>query len=211
VPPTVPPVGWLFIQADAAARRDSTQASGVMTHLVRVAKVTDAAELSRIAAITFPLACAKGTPQGDISSYIASELTIARFEEHIACPTKSILVALVNSRVCGYLMLCQEEAPADLEAQRPLELRRVYVLPEQQGSGVADDLIVRALEEAASGGHDSLWLSVSGDNQRALGLYQRHGFVVVGTCYFPLGNVVYEGFLMSRSLTHDDTTKAIPA
>lgn len=170
-------------------------------HQIRAANSTDAEALAQVGAATFALACYEGTPQDDIDSYITSELTTTKFQEHIACPSKSIVVATLDSRVCGYLMLCREEVPDELTAQRPLELRRIYVLPEQQGSGIASDLIMCAISEAAAGGHDSLWLSVAADNQRALGFYRRHGFTTTGPCYFPLGDVIYQGLLMTRNMS----------
>lgn len=178
-----------------------------MTHFLRIAKTSDAGSLSRLAAVTFPVACSAGTPHEDIRAYIASELTAVRFEEHIACSTKSIFVALVDSMICGYMMLCREEAPSTMAAQRPMELRRIYVLPLHHGSGVADGLVMQAIREAGQGGHDKLWLGVSANNGRALGFYRRHGFTVSGTCRFPLGGVIYEGLLMSRDMEQNDSFK----
>lgn len=175
-----------------------------MTHIIRAAKLTDAEALSRVGASTFALACATGTPHEDAAAYIDSELTTQRFEEHVACSSKSLFVAEKDSETVGYLMLCREEAPADLVGRRPLELRRIYVLPEHHGSGVASDLIACAVCEATVGGHDSLWLGASGSNQRGLAFYRKHGFSVAGKFHFPLGGIVYEGFLMSRDLGPDN-------
>ena len=182
-----------------------------MTHIIRAAKLTDAEALSHIGASTFALACATGTPHEDTEAYIGSELTARRFEEHVACLSKSLFVAEVNSQIVGYLMLCREEAPADLIAHRPLELRRIYVLPTYHGSGVAGDLIARAVREAIVGAHDCLWLGASGSNQRGLAFYRKHGFSVKGKYHFPLGAIVYEGFLMSRSMSPNNSLGDFPS
>jgi hypothetical protein len=34
-----------------------------------------------------------------------------------------------------------------------------------------------------------------------MGFYQKHGFITVGRCYFPLSGVVYQGHLMARNLS----------
>ncbi len=180
-----------------------------MTH-IRAATLKDAEALSRIGADTFPLACATGTPREDIDAYIESELTARRFEEHIACSTKSLHVAEVNLEIVGYLMLCREEAPADLISQRPLELRRLYVLPNFHGSDVASDLVAFAAREASVDCHDTLWLGVSASNKRGFSFYQRNDFLVAGKCHFPLGAIIYEGFLMSRTLSPDNSFKPMP-
>ncbi|MEO5558651.1 MAG: GNAT family N-acetyltransferase [Dokdonella sp.] len=182
-----------------------------MTHIIRATKLTDAEALSHVGASTFALACSTGTPREDAEAYIDSELTARRFEDHVTCVSKSLFVAEVNSQIVGYLMLCCEEALADLNAQRPLELRRIYVLPAYHGSGVAGDLIACAVREANVGGHDSLWLGASGSNQRGLAFYRKHGFSVEGKYHFPLGTMVYEGFLMSRSMSPDNSTRDLPS
>lgn len=135
---------------------------------VRAACAEDAESFARISAATFALACPPNTPQADLKAYIQSELSPVRFLEYLGSPAKSFFAAEVDGYVVGYLMLCREEYPAGITAQKPLELRRLYVLPDFHGTGVAAALMLAALQQAIAGSHDIVWLGVSKHNGRAI-------------------------------------------
>lgn len=167
---------------------------------VRSAGLEDADALCEVGAATFSMACPPNTPEADLHAYIESELTCERFRAHIRCTENSLYVAEFEGSIVGYLMLCQSERPEEVEARRPLELRRLYVLPLHHGTGVAAALMQRAIREAGMGGHDVLWLGVSSHNGRGISFYRKHGFSVVGKQRFAVGNDVHEDFIMARSV-----------
>lgn len=171
-----------------------------MNIIVRPAHRDDAELLARIGAATFALACPPDTSRRDIETYIQSELTPQRFREHLASPAKSLYVAGLAGSIVGYLMLCREPSPSALAASNPLELRRIYVLRDLHGSGAAAMLMTAALQQAAAGEHDVVWLGVSKHNDRALAFYRKHGFSIVAEQGFRVGNDVHEDFIMSRSI-----------
>lgn len=168
--------------------------------LVRPAQLGDAHELSRLAAATFSLACPPSTSADDIAAYIAAELTPARFAAHLACASTSLLAAVVQDALAGYLMLCREPAPPVVKSAKPLELRRLYVLPHYHGAGVANALMAEALQLASAEAYKTLWLSVSSDNQRGIRFYQKHGFVVAGEQIFPVGSDLHRDYVMIRTM-----------
>jgi putative acetyltransferase len=59
------------------------------------------------------------------------------------------------------------------------ELKRMYVRRAARGSGIADRLVDQVVASAADRGCRSVWLeTVRGAMDRAISLYERHGFVV---------------------------------
>jgi [ribosomal protein S18]-alanine N-acetyltransferase len=60
------------------------------------------------------------------------------------------------------------------------EVLSVGVLKEYRGSGVAQQLLHRALTDASAHGSSLCFLEVQDDNERALAFYQRAGFVPIG-------------------------------
>jgi len=65
-------------------------------------------------------------------------------------------------------------APRDQDPPTCWELYSINILAEQQGGGVADDLLRTTLGR----GDTSVW--VLADNARAQGFYRRHGFRLDG-------------------------------
>jgi len=184
----------------AAPLIQPTRVIGPMRLRTRPAQPEDAESLAAIGAATFALACPPSTPASELEAYIRAELSPEKFLAHLASPQNSLVAAEVDERVVGYLMLCREEFPPEVSARRPLELRRLYVLRQFHGAGIAQTLLGVALEEARAGGHDALWLGVSKHNARGIAFYRKLGFRVVGEQTFPVGSDLHDDFIMSRAV-----------
>lgn len=174
---------------------------------VRRANETDAEGLSRIAALTFPLACTPQTPADFLATHIATRLDPASFRRHVADPACTVLLADDGSGgdPVGYTMLLLEE-PTDPDVSRAIRLRptvelaRFYVHPEHHGSGTAGLLMERTLAAAADTDARGAWLGVSEDNARANAFYARHGFEPVGRKRFAIGDAWEDDVVRERVL-----------
>ena len=169
----------------------------------------DLPELTDVAARTFPLACPPSATPTDVATFIAENLSTARFREYLADPGRMVLTARADvaseGRMLGYAMLIRGVADdADVQravALRPaVELSKVYVLPDDHGSGVAAALMATAIERSHGLDAVCIWLGVNRENQRAQRFYAKHGFQVTGTKTFRLGEHVANDYVMVRSL-----------
>ena len=162
---------------------------------IRLATLRDANRLAILAAETFPLACPTGTTQQDIDSFIAANLSEARFEEYLSSPARMILLA-VESAPTGYSMLNFGE-PEDAVVRtavrlRPtVELAKFFVAGSRHGTGTAQRLMAASLDLAVGQGSHSVWLGVGRRNARANRFYEKQGFAAVGTKTFRVGDQVF--------------------
>jgi ribosomal protein S18 acetylase RimI-like enzyme len=161
---------------------------------VSSAQSIDAAELATVAADTFPLACPPSVAPENVASFIDANLSDARFAEYLTDPQRIIFAAKQNDRIVGYAMLIR-----DVDEAR-VELSKMYVLPEQHGSGVATALMNAALAAAAASGAESEWLGVNQKNERAQRFYTKSGFTVTGTRTFQLGPHTEHDYVMVRAM-----------
>jgi ribosomal protein S18 acetylase RimI-like enzyme len=161
---------------------------------VSSAQSIDAAELATVAADTFPLACPPSVAPENVASFIDANLSDARFAEYLTDPQRIIFAAKQNDRIVGYAMLIR-----DVDEAR-VELSKMYVLPEQHGSGVATALMNAALAAAAASGAESVWLGVNQKNERAQRFYTKSGFTVTGTRTFQLGPHTEHDYVMVRAM-----------
>jgi ribosomal protein S18 acetylase RimI-like enzyme len=167
---------------------------------VRRATARDAAVLARIAAVTFPLACPPSTTDEAKADFIGRHLTSARFEEYLADESRLLLIAEQGNRSIGYTMLVFA-APSDADvvaavrANPTAELSKCYVLPGLHGGGVGNALMTTTLAAARDRGVASVWLGVNQLNARANRFYEKHGFDLVGTKRFLVGDVWEHDFV----------------
>jgi ribosomal protein S18 acetylase RimI-like enzyme len=172
---------------------------------VRVAKpdCVDVAELAAVAASTFPLACPPSVTRANIASFIDANLSAARFAEYLADPQRLVLTAHRSDRIVGYAMLIRgvgddPDVQRAVPVQPAVELSKIYVLPDEHGTGVSTALMDAALAAAAEWGAGCVWLGVNQENQRAQRFYKRCGFTVNGTRTFQLGTHRENDYVMVR-------------
>ena len=165
----------------------------------------DVAELADVAARTFPLACPPSVSAANIASFVNANLSDARFAEYLADPRRLILTASQHDRIVGYAMLIQGIADdPDIQRAVPLrpavELSKMYVLPDNHGSGVATALMDAALAAAVDWDANCVWLGVNQKNLRAQRFYTKSGFTVDGTRTFQLGDGTESDYVMVRPI-----------
>jgi ribosomal protein S18 acetylase RimI-like enzyme len=155
-------------------------------------KSADTEELAAVAAVTFPLACPPSVTPENVSSFIAANLSAARFAEYLADPDRAIVTAREDGRIVGYAMLIRGDSG--------VELSKLYVVAERHGTGAATALMDAALAEAARWGTTRVWLGVNQKNQRAQSFYTKSGFAISGTRTFQLGEHTENDYVMVREL-----------
>jgi diamine N-acetyltransferase len=109
-------------------------------------------------------------------------------------------VAEAGQRMIGFSQLQAGNGHASVAASRPAELKRLYVVAEWHGRGVARLLMQDALDAAAREGCDVLWLGVWEHNPKAMAFYRKFGLDVVGTHAFMLGQDRQRDLIMSVKL-----------
>ena len=72
---------------------------------------------------------------------------------------------------------------------KALELKRIYILKEHQGKGIAQKLMAFIIEYATQNDFKVVWLGVWEHNYRAQKFYEKYGFINSGHTHdFPIGN-----------------------
>jgi ribosomal protein S18 acetylase RimI-like enzyme len=172
---------------------------------VATADSVDIAELAGVAARTFPLACPPSVTSANIASFVEASLSDARFTEYLSDPRRLVLTASQDDRIIGYAMLIRGVGD-DPDVQRAVrvrpavELSKMYVLPDNHGSGVSTALMDAALAAAVDWGAGCVWLGVNQENHRAQRFYKKCGFTINGTRTFQLGAHRESDYVMVRRL-----------
>lgn len=174
---------------------------------VRLASRSDAEALAEVAAATFPLACPPGMPEEDVQAFITTQLSAERFASYLDDPDRILLVEDVGAGVPlgGYTMVVLGEPSASdvagcIRIRPSSELSKCYVREDQQGRGIARELLDRTLEEIAGRGVAGVWLGTNEANARAQRFYEKAGFLHVGTRRFQVGARVEHDVVMELAL-----------
>ncbi|MGE5703735.1 MAG: GNAT family N-acetyltransferase [Clostridia bacterium] len=77
---------------------------------------------------------------------------------------------------------------------KPLVIHRLAVAPHAQGHGIGKKLLMACEEFARANGYESIRLDAYSGNEKALGLYEKHGYERRGEIMFPLRALPYVCF-----------------
>jgi len=84
----------------------------------------------------------------------------------------------LDATLAGFLGAALQTPSEKFDTPDQLLLGNFYVAPEYRGTGLADDLVARAVQQAREDGAEELSLDVAADNERALAYYEKLGFEV---------------------------------
>ncbi|HVK04192.1 MAG TPA: GNAT family N-acetyltransferase [Armatimonadaceae bacterium] len=168
---------------------------------VRNATHEDISLLAELSASTFRATFAQDNTPEDMEAYLAENFSEARLRQEVSDPLATFLIAEVSGKPLGYAKLHSGAPDASVTGTKPIELVRLYVLPESIGHGVGARLMQECIDTATSRGFETLWLGVWEHNPRAIRFYQKWGFAAVGSHVFRLGNDAQTDLIMQKSLT----------
>jgi len=169
--------------------------------IVRPARPDEAEALARLAALTLRAAFERDIPAAHLEPYLASSFTATQAAAELSDPLVRLLVVEEAGEVGGYAKLQLGPCPAPVRAAQPIELVRMYLLPERYGRGAGDALMTHTLGEAHALACDVLWLKVWDRNDRAHRFYARWGFRDVGETSLALVPGVAESTLGLRIMS----------
>jgi ribosomal protein S18 acetylase RimI-like enzyme len=167
-------------------------------YAVRRAAPSDAAELARLAAITFTETFGHLYPPEDLASYVANAYTPETCLQALTDPRMAYwLVGAAGEPAVGFALAGYCKLPvANLEPSAG-ELRQLYVRATHRQQRLGTRLFETALawlEER----HSPLYIGVWSKNHGAQRFYARYGFATVGEYGFPVGKTIDHELILRR-------------
>lgn len=120
---------------------------------------------------------------------------------HEAVTTESSGEGRAGQRsIIGVAQLNLDTLSFSLTTEYPVELNRLYINPNFQGSGLARSLLEHVEQECRKMGKRGLWLGVWENNARAMRFYENMGFVRRGEHSFFVGESERRDWIMEKAL-----------
>ena len=167
---------------------------------IQPVELDDLSALAQIGAKTFSQTFASSNDPTDFEAYLDKAFATGQLSIEMSNPEASFSFAKVEGKIVGYLKTNRGTAQTENVEGRTLEIERIYVDAEVQGSGVGKALFEHALEEAKAIEADAIWLGVWEENPKAIEFYARQGFIAFGEHEFRIGREVQRDILMRREL-----------
>ena len=168
---------------------------------IRRALPADQYRLSLIGQATFLESFADILPGSDIMLHCRTQHSLADYETRLASTGHALWLAEVKKGApIGYAALSPPDLSTVDVTPGDIELKRIYVLSNFHGTGVAAALMERAQGEARDMGMQRLLVGVYARNGRAIRFYQKNGMQVIGTRKFRVGANDYDDVILAGTL-----------
>ena len=166
--------------------------------IVRPVEAREIAALSALASAVYAQTFGASMSRADLEAQLRETRSEDYFRQ--ATVTDTILVAVIDGGIAGYVQLSDLRIPVEGAGARDQELFALYVRSDRQGQGVGKALIGAAFAHERFKNARNIYLDVWDENVRARGLYERYGFHVVGRRDFVVdGRVIGRDLVMMRA------------
>jgi len=157
-------------------------------------------ELANFARDCFLKAFAGDNSTSDMDAYINERFNEKQLLAEMNCSESAFFEVRSRSEIVAYLKLNWGAAQTELYSDT-LEIERIYVSSNYQGTGLAQKLFEHALSFAKENKLQKIWLGVWEHNPRAIRFYEKCGFVKTGEHSFRLGSEVQTDHVMTLELS----------
>ena len=143
---------------------------------IKVACTKDYHTLAKLSKATFIETYAEYNSDKNLQKYSKANFSRNAIKKQLEDDGNFFLVAIFDDKEVGYAKLTENNKPFHDKTINAVELERIYVLKEYQGSGIGKNLLENCLAFAKLRKYPVMWLGVWEQNLDAIKFYQRQGF-----------------------------------
>jgi ribosomal protein S18 acetylase RimI-like enzyme len=161
-----------------------------MNITIRRVTIDDVATLSAIAKQTFYDTFTGTCTEADMQSFLEEYFNETQLSKELNNPDDQCFFAVAEGKPIGYIRFMEDYRSLPLMKQwKALELKRIYILKEFHGMGIAQQLLDFMISYAKKENYQAIWLGVWEHNLRAQRFYEKYGFKNSGYKHdFPIGD-----------------------
>jgi ribosomal protein S18 acetylase RimI-like enzyme len=170
--------------------------------MIEITKVkpSDLTTLINISKQTFYDAFLNLNDPVDIEAYASSAFNSDKILAELKNSFSAFYFAMLDKQAVGYIKINYSSAQTEFRHENAVEIERIYVIAEQQGNKIGNQLLDFAINLANESKLVYIWLGVWDKNVNAIRFYERNGFIIFDSHPFTLGTDLQTDLLMKREL-----------
>lgn len=136
----------------------------------------------------------------NMKAYLEQAFDINKLRNELSNSSSLFYFLYADKKLAVYLKLNEYAAQTDINDPQSMEIERIYVTKEFQGSGLGGIMLNKAIDIATIRKKSYIWLGVWEKNNKAILFYKKNGFYVVGKHFFLMGEEEQTDFIMRKDL-----------
>ena len=169
---------------------------------IRRILIAEAPALSKMAKQTFYDTFTGTCTEEDMQAFLEQYYNLAQIKKELSNQDDYCFFAEINGEPVGYIRFMEDCSNfAEVNKWKSLELKRLYILKEYHGKGIAQKLMEFFIAFAEEYQYELVWLGVWEYNFRAQKFYSKYGFINSGHTHdFPIGDTPQTDIYLWRFL-----------
>ncbi|KAH7391393.1 acyl-CoA N-acyltransferase [Cadophora sp. MPI-SDFR-AT-0126] len=169
---------------------------------IRAAEPKDVEAIAALGSRVFSNSFGYSLSAVDLEAYLKSSYSHSAIASDLSNPNMDTIVATdANDHVVGFSQLTRGTTePCLAGVEKTVELQRLYVSEDCHGAGIGKKLANRIEEMAKEQGFLTMWLGVWEENFKAQKVYQKLGYVKVGSHDFKMGDCIQTDWILIKKL-----------
>lgn len=167
---------------------------------LRICEIEDLDQLRELSIRTYSETFGALNTEDNLKEYLDRAFNIDTLREELMNDESRFFFLYIDNDLGGYLKLNEYMAQTDINDPESIELERIYVMREFQGSGSGSFLMKKAIDLAIEGSKKYIWLGVWEKNAKALSFYEKKGFYQIGQHSFVMGDDEQTDFVLRKDL-----------
>ena len=163
-------------------------------------KLSQLDEYHKLCIQTFYETYADKNTSENMENYVADHFNKEKLIRELNNSDIECYVAMLMGRIVGYIKINFGQSQTELKEPDTVEIERIYVLNEFQGNQIGKLLYTKSFEAATARNAKELWLGVWEENDKAIGFYEKIGFVAFDKHIFMLGDDKQIDIMMKQKL-----------
>ncbi|AZO94898.1 GNAT family N-acetyltransferase [Halocella sp. SP3-1] len=167
---------------------------------LRACNIEDLDDLRELSIRTYSETFGAMNTEANMKEYLDRAFNRDVLSEELMNGDSKFFFLYIDNKLAGYLKLNEYMAQTDINDSESIELERIYVKKEFQGSGCGSFLIEKAIDLALESRKKYIWLGVWENNAKALGFYKRNGFYQFDQHSFVMGDDEQTDYVLRKDL-----------
>ena len=169
---------------------------------IRRILIAEAPALSKMAKQTFYDTFTGTCSEEDMQAFLEQYYNLEQIKKELSNQDDYCFFAEINGEPVGYIRFMEDSSNfAEVNKWKSLELKRLYILKEYHGKGIAQKLMEFFIAFAEQYQYELVWLGVWEYNFRAQKFYSKYGFINSGHTHdFPIGDTPQTDIYLWRFL-----------
>ncbi len=173
-----------------------------MSTIIRKADLEDAAIIALLGRMTFSetFAALFTGREHELQAYLDQTFSVSKIASSLAKPENHYWLATLDDLPVGYAKQKNPSANEHIDDSAPVQLQKIYVLADFISHRIGHALLNETMRAASVAKAKVAWLSVLDSNDRAIGFYQRHGWMVAGSTSFTIGTQDFSFLVLKTNI-----------